>query len=194
MPRKTLDDRIKGRIKHGCKPGPSTALTAEEESVLTAYLLYMAEHGFPLTSNMAMGFACAVSLRFGTQDRFNADSGPGKHCWRSFRSRHPELTLRTADNLECSRANALTRDVVNSYFDCHKVTLEQYNLVNALRQLFNCDETFLSLNISCKKVVARWNANHVYGSTATSAVSGHTHTALGSNTASRQFDCSACSV
>ena len=159
--RKTLDDRIKGRVKHGCKPGPSTALTAEEESALTAYLLHMAEHGFPLTSNMAMGFAWEVSLRSGTQDRFNADSGPGKHWWRSFRSRHPELTLRTADNLERSRANTLTRDVVDSYFDCLKVTLEQYKLVNAPRQLFNCDETFLPLNISCERVIARRNAKHV---------------------------------
>ena len=79
VPRKTLDDWIKGRVKHGCKPGPSTVLTAKEESVLTAYLLYMAEHGFPLTSNMAMGFAWAVSLHSGTKDRFNADAGPGKH-------------------------------------------------------------------------------------------------------------------
>ena len=111
---------------------------------------------------MAMGFAWAVSLRSGTQDRFNADSGPEKHWWRSFRSCHPELTLHRDDNLKHSRANALTRDVVNSYFDCLKVTLEQYNLVNAPRQLFNCDETFLPLNISCEKVVTRRNAKHVY--------------------------------
>ena len=32
VPRKILDDRIKGCVKHGCKPGSSTALTAEEES------------------------------------------------------------------------------------------------------------------------------------------------------------------
>ena len=162
VPRKTLDDRVKGRVKHGCKPGPRTTYTAEEESALTAYLLYMAEHGFPLTSSMAMGFAWAVSIRSGTQDRFNADIEPGKHWWRSFCSRHPELSLHTADNLERSRANALTRDVVDSYFDCLKVTLEQYNLINAPRQLFNCDETFLPLNISCEKVVARRNAKHVY--------------------------------
>ena len=102
VPRKTLDDHVKGRVKHGCKPGPCTTLMAEEESALTAYLLYVAEHVFPLTSSMAMGFAWAVSIRSGTQDRFNADIGPGKHWWRSFRSRHPELSFRTADNLERS--------------------------------------------------------------------------------------------
>ena len=52
--------------------------------------------------------------------------------------------------------------MVDSYFDCLKVTLEQYNLINAPRQLFNCDETFFPLNISCEKVVARRNAKHVY--------------------------------
>ena len=97
---------------------------AEEESALTVYLLYMAEHGFPLTSSMAMGFAWAVPIRSGTQDRFNADIRPGKHWWRSFRSCHPELSLRTADNLERSRANALTRDVVDSYFDCLKMRVK----------------------------------------------------------------------
>lgn len=61
---------------------------------------------FELTSKMAMAFAWAVSLRSGSQGRFNLETGPGKHWWHCFRSHHPELTLRTADNLERSRANA----------------------------------------------------------------------------------------
>ena len=162
VPRKTLDDRIKGRVEHGSRPGPPTALSAEEEGALAAYLLYMAEHGFPLSSNMAMGFAWAISVRSGTQERFNSETGPGKHWWRSFRSRHPELVLRTPDNLERSRANAFTREVVDEYFECLKTTLEQNNLLNAPRQLFNCDETFLPLNLACEKVVARKNVKHVY--------------------------------
>ena len=40
VPRKTLDDRIKGRVKHGCKPGPSTALTAEEECVNSVLVVH----------------------------------------------------------------------------------------------------------------------------------------------------------
>ena len=31
VPRKTLDDRIKGRVKHGTSTGPVTALTLEQE-------------------------------------------------------------------------------------------------------------------------------------------------------------------
>ena len=102
-----------------------------------------------------------MSLRSGTQGRFNEETGPGKHWWRNFRSHHPELTLHTADNLERSRANALSKDIVNNYFDCLKSTLEENALMNAPRQFFNCDETFLPLNISCEKVIARKNAKRV---------------------------------
>lgn len=52
VPRKTLDDRIKGRVQHGTAPGPSTVLSAEEEDALQSYLIYMAQHGFPLTRTM----------------------------------------------------------------------------------------------------------------------------------------------
>ena len=150
VPRKTLDDRIRGRVIHGSNPGPSTVLTAREEDALASYLLYMAERGFPLTSNMARGFAWAVSLRSGTSDRFNEETGPGKHWWSNFRARHPELTLRTADNLERSRANALTKEVVDGTL---KRTLEENDLVNVPRQLFNCDKTFLPHNMSWEKVI-----------------------------------------
>ena len=148
---KTLDDRIRGRVIHGSNPGPSTVLTAREEDALASYLLYMAERGFPLTSNMARAFAWAVSLRSGTSDRFNEDTGLGKHWWSNFRARHPELTLRTADNLERSRENSLTKEVVDGYFETLKRTLEENDHVNAPRQLFNCDKTFLPLNMSCEK-------------------------------------------
>ena len=162
VPRKTLDDRIKGRVTHGSNPGPSTVLTAREEDALASYLLYMAERGFPLMSNMARAFAWAVSMRSGTSDRFNEETGPGKYWWGNFHARHPELTLRTADNLERSRASALTKEVVDGYFETLKCTLEENDLVNEPRQLFNCDETFLPLNMSCEKVITRKNTKHVY--------------------------------
>ena len=61
VPRKMLDDRVKGRVKHGTKPGPDTVLTEEEEAVLMSYLVYMAQRGFPQTRTMTMAFAWAVA-------------------------------------------------------------------------------------------------------------------------------------
>ena len=51
VPRKTLDDRVKGHVVHGRRPGVSTVLTPDEETSLASYLIYMAERGFPLTRN-----------------------------------------------------------------------------------------------------------------------------------------------
>ncbi len=55
--RKTLDDRIKDRVSHANKPGPSTVLSASQEAALESYLLYMADHGFSLTRTMVKAYA-----------------------------------------------------------------------------------------------------------------------------------------
>ena len=58
--RKTLDDRIKGLVRHGTNPGPSTALTSKQENALESYLFYMAEHGYPLTRTMVKAYGWAI--------------------------------------------------------------------------------------------------------------------------------------
>ena len=73
VPRKTLDDRIKGRVTHGSKPGVSTALTFIEEDSIVSYLIYMANHGFPLIHTMVKAFAWSIAKRCGTCDRFNTE-------------------------------------------------------------------------------------------------------------------------
>ena len=78
VPRKTLDDRIKGRIKHGSKPGVSTALSSIEEDSLVSYLIYMANRGFPLTRTMVKAFAWSIAKRCGTSNTFNSEYGPGE--------------------------------------------------------------------------------------------------------------------
>ena len=69
VPRKTLDDRIKGHVRHSTKSGPSIILSEEEESALESYLFYMADHGYPLTKTMAKAYAWAIAKRTGRGDR-----------------------------------------------------------------------------------------------------------------------------
>lgn len=116
VPRRTLEDRIKGRVEHGKSPGPSTVLTKEEEDALVSYLIYMAKQGFPLTPKMTTAFAWAIALKAGTADRFS-ENGPSKNWFTRFRKRHPQLSLRKMDNLERTRAEALSPEVVSKYFD-----------------------------------------------------------------------------
>jgi hypothetical protein len=79
VPRTTLDDRSRVKYSMVVALVHQLPLTAEDESALAAYL-YMAEHGFPLTSNMAIGFAWEISLRSSTQERFNPETGPGRYA------------------------------------------------------------------------------------------------------------------
>ena len=100
VPRKTLDDRIKGKVTHGSKPGVSTALTHIEEDALVSYLIYMANRGFPLTRTMVKAFAWSIAKRSGQCDRFNLEYGPGEKWWTLFKQRHPQLALRRFDTLD----------------------------------------------------------------------------------------------
>ena len=93
VPRKTLDDRVKGRVAHGKKPGISTVLTTQEEESLEKYCIYMAERGFPLTRTMVKAFGWAISKRSGRNNWFNPDCSPSDHRWQLFKKRHPILVL-----------------------------------------------------------------------------------------------------
>ena len=84
VPRKTLDDRVKGRVVHGMNPGRDTVLSPTEEKALCNYLVYMAERGFPLTRSM-LAFAWAIALCSGNGSCFNPELGPGEHWWTGFR-------------------------------------------------------------------------------------------------------------
>ena len=162
VPRKTLDDRLKGRVQHGTNPGPSTTLTHQEEDGLEYYLFYMAEQGFPMTREMVMAFAWAIAKRTGKAGRFNVEYGPGKHWWANFKERHPKITLRKTDKLDCCRAECLNPDVVKEYFELLGRKLDENNLKTSPRQLFNCDETFLPLDYIREKAVTKKNAKNVY--------------------------------
>ena len=114
---------MKGKVTHGKKPGVSTVLTLQEEDSMAKYLVFMAEHGFPLTKTMVKAFAWAISKRSGRDDRFNLECGPSDHWWQLFKNRHPQLVLRKADSLECSRAEAFNPGIVKEYFNLLDKTL-----------------------------------------------------------------------
>ena len=162
VPRKTLDDRLKGRVQHGTHPGVSTVLTVQEENSLINYLLHMAQCGFPLTRTMVKAYAWSMVKRSGTAHRFHPEYGPGDHWWSLFKKRHPELALCTADTLKRSRAEALNPDVVKEYFDLLHKCLDSNNLLRRPRQIYNCDETFLPLDYSREKVVAAKGSKNIY--------------------------------
>ena len=135
LPRKTLDDRIRGNVSHGKKPGRTTILTPEEEESLTQYLLYMAERGFPLTRMMVKAFAWAIAKCSGNDARFSPEQGPSEHWWQLFRKRHPNIVLRKSDSLERTRAEAFNEVIVTEYFEILRNTLTRRSVEHWTRTL-----------------------------------------------------------
>ena len=157
--RKTLDDRVKGRVRHGSKPGVSTVPSSTEEDTLESYLIYMADRGFPLTRTMVKAFAWSVAKKFGKAGRFNEEYGPGEKWWLLFKQRHPPLSLRRCDPLDRNRADTLNPSIVNEYYDLLHTVLIDNGIFNNGRQIFNCDETFIPLDYSREVVTVRGTKN-----------------------------------
>lgn len=158
MPRKSLENCIKHRVVHGTLPGPSHILDNDEEAALIAYIKYMAKGGFPMTRKIV----CMPAKKNGKESRFNSVTGPGMHWWCNFCSRHPELTLRISDKLDCGRARNANKYIINNYFDLLEKTLEENNIKDKGCCICNCDETGIELDSTKGRVLAAKGSKHVY--------------------------------
>ena len=98
VPVETLRRRVTGAVQMGCRPGPATVLTEEEEDKLCQYLLQMAEMGFGLTREDVTRIAYSIAERSHQPHPFK--EGRAGHGWfEGFMSRHPKLTIRTPQPL-----------------------------------------------------------------------------------------------
>ncbi len=71
--------------------------------------------------------------------------------WRRFLLRHPKLSLRSGDSTGYARMNAMNENNLKTYFD---PILEENDLKSHPEQIYNMDESGLSLNPRPPKVVA----------------------------------------
>ena len=99
IPKQTLhDNKNKERLR---APHPGRALTEEEEEGFVQFILWMADHGFPLTRSLIKVYARGIIKQAGRNPaNLNLDKGLSEMWWQRFKQRHPELTLRTTDCLD----------------------------------------------------------------------------------------------
>ncbi|XP_035680961.1 uncharacterized protein LOC118418925 [Branchiostoma floridae] len=137
--------------------GRPSILSPEEEGALVVYAKYLAEKGFPPTVRVIKALAFEVEKKRakgrGEEPRFK-DSGPGKRWWKGFKGRHPDLSLRSPDQLDKERAAFSTAGVVFEHFE----RLEQI-LTDAKAKdkrphvIYNADETGMDLSAKVSKVI-----------------------------------------
>ncbi|XP_052260545.1 uncharacterized protein LOC127864686 isoform X1 [Dreissena polymorpha] len=141
VPRSTLSDHVHGRVGE-TRPGPVSLLNDEEEGALVSYLLYMADHGFPMTRNRTRVYIREIIKQGGRTYPYKvSENGPSDEWFRKLFARHPELQERTPESLDPARSSMSREDVIYPFFDFLDKTLTQYGVKDKPSQIFNCDET-----------------------------------------------------
>ena len=92
-----------------------------------------------------------------------SDGRPGKDWVQSLRERHPELTIRTPQNLGKERALVTDKDV-EAWFTNAKAYLNSQDpdLLKSTDRIYNADETGFGLSPSQKRIIAPMGIKHLY--------------------------------
>ncbi|XP_014214154.2 exosome component 10 [Copidosoma floridanum] len=143
------------------KKGPVTTKSKEEEQEFVNWILHRAATGCPATVNELKDSVQQNMLKIKKENKFLNDR-PGRHWFKGFKRRHPNILYRTAQSLELLRADVTEEDQRN-WFREIITYLESKSLVtlDACR-VFNCDETSLQLNPKPSKVLAEKGAKTIY--------------------------------
>ena len=175
VPVETLRRRVTGAVSTDCRPGPTTVLTSEEETRLAQFLIEMSDMGFGLTREDVMRTAFSIVSQAGRAHPFQNGTA-GRSWFDAFKRRHPNLTLRTAQPLSSARAAGSNKETIEDFFAKLGGICARLNLLAKPMQLFNVDETGISIVHKPGKVVTELGRRNVWG--ITSAEKGKTHTVV----------------
>ena len=175
VPFETLRRWVNGSVIAGCKPGPATVLTEEEEKRLASYLIQMAQMGFGLSRETVMCLAFKIVDTTQRKHPFR-DQKAGRAWFDGFCCRHPKLSIHSPLPLSYCHAWCANMDTINDFFRKLGAIYGRLNLICKPMQIYNCDETGVSVVHKPGKVVAEMGRHKVYA--VTSAERGKTHTIL----------------
>ena len=152
VPRTTLQDRITGRVEHGCKPGAKPYLNKLGESNLANFLEIVSGIGYGKTKKQVK-----VMVEKTARDKDVLRKRKISDGWfRRFIERQPQLSMRRGDRTAFVRLDAMKKkEELDNYFVTLKNILVDNDLMNKPGQIFNVDESGMPLEHRAPKVVAR---------------------------------------
>jgi hypothetical protein len=175
VPVETLRRRVTGKVEMDCRPGPPTVLTLEEEGEIVRYLIQMADMGYGLTKEAVLYMVGSYVTKCKRSNPFK-DGKAGRYWFEGFKKRHPNLTVRMPQPLSYARALNSTKEVVTDFFGKLGSLYGRLNLISKPMQVYNADETGVTIVHKPGKVITELGRRHVYS--VTSAERGRTHTVL----------------
>ena len=135
---------------HGTKPGPQPYLNDKEERELALFLKDCAAVGYGKTRRDVMSIAQSVAEEKGILH----GSRIGHGWWHRFLKRQTDVTLRRGDNTAHVRMEAINQQTLKQYFELLNDTLREHDLLNSPSQIYNMDESGVTLDPKAPNVVA----------------------------------------
>ena len=154
VPRSTLHDHITGKVLTGTKSGPRAYLTIDEEEELVSFLTGSSTLGYSRTVKQVIDIVQEIVDKKGINVTVSAN------WWKSFKTRHKDIVLRTPETLTHSRIVGASPAQLEAYFDLLEKTISSYDLVEHPCLIFNLDESGFPLNPKSTKVIARKGEKH----------------------------------
>jgi len=162
VPKSTLFRKINSESPIECKKGAHPTLCSHVENDFASWIVYRAEHGFPVTKNELLDTVNKYIVNTGTENKFK-NNRPGEKWYKLFMQRHKDLSVRTAQNLTTTRAQVREEDL-KSWFIKLQEYLQERNLLDIQpSRVFNLDESaFMLVPPNSNTVLAKKGAKSVY--------------------------------
>ncbi len=157
VPRNTLNQRVLGRVQgfghmSGGELEPKL-FSKEEEQDLANLVLKHADAGFPFALSQLRTLAYEYAKMLGL--RGNRETEEMSRTWMKwFVKRHPEIKLKSAQQLSAYQAVCCNREIVAQWFEVYKGVLKENNIHSGM-QVWNVDETGLMDVPKLRKVFGR---------------------------------------
>ena len=135
----------------------------------------MCDMGFGLTRQDVMRIAYSIVEKSGREHPFS-NGMAGRAWFDGFRSRNANLTMRISQPLSYSRATAANKDIIDDFFAKMGAIYARLNLLSKSMQIYNVDETGISVVHKAGKVITQIGRKNVWS--VTSAEKGKTHTVI----------------
>ena len=135
----------------------------------------MADMGFGLSRSDVMVVAFKIAEASGRKHPFT-DCAAGRAWYDGFISRHPQLTLRSTQSLSHARASCANREIISDYFGKLAAVCAKLNVLMKPMNIFNMDETGVTIVHKGGKVVTEIGRRNVWA--ITSGEKGKTHTII----------------
>lgn len=140
---------VRGVVKKG--KGRTTALSSEQEAKLANGIKCLEKWGFGLSRKETL----ELVGRFVKDNKIKTpfkNSIPGEDWFLAFKKRH-KLSLKLPQCVEFARKKATDPYVINGYFDLLESTLDRLDLRDKPTNIWNLDESSLSIDPRKTKVV-----------------------------------------